>query len=36
LRGDVWLICDGPTHPSRQQQIVFGARGFTTIDITVY
>jgi acetylornithine deacetylase/succinyl-diaminopimelate desuccinylase-like protein len=26
LRGDVWLISDGPIHPSRQQQIVFGAR----------
>jgi acetylornithine deacetylase/succinyl-diaminopimelate desuccinylase-like protein len=36
LRGDVWLICDGPIHPSRRQQIVFGARGFTTLDITVY
>jgi acetylornithine deacetylase/succinyl-diaminopimelate desuccinylase-like protein len=36
LRGDVWLICDGPIHPSRRQQIVFGARGFTTIDIAVY
>ena len=27
LRGDVWLICDGPVHQSRRQQIVFGARG---------
>ncbi len=36
LRGDVWLICDGPVHPSRRQQIVFGARGFTTMEITVY
>jgi acetylornithine deacetylase/succinyl-diaminopimelate desuccinylase-like protein len=36
LRGDVWLICDGPIRPSRRQQIVFGARGFTTMDITVY
>jgi acetylornithine deacetylase/succinyl-diaminopimelate desuccinylase-like protein len=36
LGGDIWLICDGPIHPSRRQQIVFGARGFTTIDITVY
>jgi acetylornithine deacetylase/succinyl-diaminopimelate desuccinylase-like protein len=36
LRGDVWLICDGPIHPSRRQQIVFGARGFVTIEITVY
>jgi acetylornithine deacetylase/succinyl-diaminopimelate desuccinylase-like protein len=22
---DLWLICDSPTHPSRRQQIVFGA-----------
>ena len=27
---DVWLICDGPVHQSRRQQIVFGARGVTT------
>jgi acetylornithine deacetylase/succinyl-diaminopimelate desuccinylase-like protein len=36
LRADVWLICDGPVHQSRRQQIVFGARGETTLDITVY
>lgn len=36
LRADVWLICDGPVHQSRRQQIVFGARGVTTIDLTVY
>ncbi len=36
LGGDVWLICDGPVHQSRRQQIVFGARGITTLDITVY
>jgi len=36
LASDVWLICDGPVHQSRRQQIVFGARGITTIDITVY
>jgi acetylornithine deacetylase/succinyl-diaminopimelate desuccinylase-like protein len=36
LGGDVWLICDGPVHQSRRQQIVFGARGVTTVDITVY
>jgi|SRR5579863_1069052 len=36
LRGDVWLICDGPVHQSRLQQIVFGARGIATLDITVY
>jgi acetylornithine deacetylase/succinyl-diaminopimelate desuccinylase-like protein len=36
LRSDVWLICDGPVHQSRRQQIVFGARGITTLDITIY
>ena len=33
---DVWLICDGPVHQSRQQSVAFGARGVTTVDITVY
>jgi acetylornithine deacetylase/succinyl-diaminopimelate desuccinylase-like protein len=36
LRADVWLICDGPVHQSRRQQIVFGARGVTDLEITVY
>jgi acetylornithine deacetylase/succinyl-diaminopimelate desuccinylase-like protein len=36
LASDVWLICDGPVHQSRRQQIVFGARGITQLDITVY
>jgi acetylornithine deacetylase/succinyl-diaminopimelate desuccinylase-like protein len=36
LASDVWLICDGPVHQSRRQQIVFGARGVTQIDLTVY
>jgi acetylornithine deacetylase/succinyl-diaminopimelate desuccinylase-like protein len=36
LKSDAWLICDGPVHQSRRQQIVFGARGVTTIDITLY
>ncbi len=36
LSSDVWLICDGPVHQSRRQQIVFGARGVTTLDLTVY
>ncbi len=33
---DLWLICDGPVHPSGQPQIVFGVRGITEIEITVY
>lgn len=36
LRADVWLICDGPVDQSRRQLIAFGARGVTTIDLTVY
>ena len=36
LASDVWLICDGPVHPSRRQQIVFGARGIASLDITIY
>src|SRR5579883_555397 len=36
LTGDVWLICDGPVNQSRRPQIVFGARGVQTLDITVY
>lgn len=34
--GDVWLICDGPVSQTRRQSIVFGARGVTEVDITVY
>jgi len=33
---DLWLICDGPVHQSRRQQITFGARGTATVDITLY
>jgi acetylornithine deacetylase/succinyl-diaminopimelate desuccinylase-like protein len=36
LTSDVWLICDGPVHQSRRQQIVFGARGIATLDVTLY
>jgi acetylornithine deacetylase/succinyl-diaminopimelate desuccinylase-like protein len=36
LKADVWLICDGPVHQSRRQQIVFGARGVVELDVTVY
>jgi acetylornithine deacetylase/succinyl-diaminopimelate desuccinylase-like protein len=36
LRADVWLFGDGPVHQSRQQQVVFGVRGVSGLDITVY
>ena len=34
--GDLWLMCDAPVHQTRRQSIIFGARGITTVDITVY
>ncbi|MGD8414712.1 MAG: M20/M25/M40 family metallo-hydrolase [Candidatus Latescibacterota bacterium] len=36
LNADVWLIFDGPTHQSGRPQLVFGVRGITGVDITVY
>ena len=36
LAADLWIFCDGPVHQSRRQQIVFGVRGVTSIEITVY
>ncbi len=32
----MWFICDGPVHQTRQQLITFGARGITTVDVTLY
>lgn len=36
LRADIWLLSDGPIHPSRQMQVYFGARGERVLDITAY
>jgi acetylornithine deacetylase/succinyl-diaminopimelate desuccinylase-like protein len=36
LEADVWLILDGPLHQSRMPQLVFGVRGVTSLEITVY
>jgi acetylornithine deacetylase/succinyl-diaminopimelate desuccinylase-like protein len=36
VKGDLWLICDGPVHQNRQQSVVFGVRGVTQMDLTVY
>ena len=36
LQSDLWIICDGPIHQSEKKQIVFGVRGDTHIDLTVY
>lgn len=36
LEGDIWLFCDGPKHQSGRPQVVFGVRGVTGLEITVY
>jgi acetylornithine deacetylase/succinyl-diaminopimelate desuccinylase-like protein len=36
VTGDVFLICDGPVDQSRRQTVVFGARGDTHVEVTVY
>jgi len=36
LQSDLWIICDGPVHQSGKKQIVFGVRGDTHMDLTVY
>ncbi|MFC2951086.1 M20/M25/M40 family metallo-hydrolase [Marinicaulis aureus] len=33
---DLWLFCDGPTHQSGSPQLVFGVRGVTDMEVTVY
>ncbi len=33
---DLWLICDGPTHQSRKPQLIFGVRGITSLEVTVF
>jgi acetylornithine deacetylase/succinyl-diaminopimelate desuccinylase-like protein len=36
LQSDAWMICDGPVHQSGRKQVVFGVRGDTNVDVTVY
>jgi acetylornithine deacetylase/succinyl-diaminopimelate desuccinylase-like protein len=36
LRGDLWLMCDGPVHQSRRMQVFFGARGVIGLEMTAY
>jgi acetylornithine deacetylase/succinyl-diaminopimelate desuccinylase-like protein len=33
---DLWLLLDGPVHPSRRPQLLFGVRGVTGFELTVY
>lgn len=32
----LWVICDGPVHPSGRIEVVYGARGDMNADLTVY
>ncbi|HKW48069.1 MAG TPA: M20/M25/M40 family metallo-hydrolase [Gemmatimonadaceae bacterium] len=36
LAGDAWLFCDGPVHPSGRPELVFGDRGVTGLELTIY
>jgi acetylornithine deacetylase/succinyl-diaminopimelate desuccinylase-like protein len=36
LEADLLLFCDGPMHPSRRTQLVFGVRGDVTVDVTTF
>jgi acetylornithine deacetylase/succinyl-diaminopimelate desuccinylase-like protein len=36
LKGDLWLLSDGPVHQTRRMQVYFGARGVTDLEMTVY
>ena len=36
LASDLWIICDGPVHQSGKKEVVFGVRGDTHVEITVF
>ncbi len=36
LKSDIWVICDGPVHQSGKKQVVFGVRGDTHLELTVF
>jgi acetylornithine deacetylase/succinyl-diaminopimelate desuccinylase-like protein len=36
LAADLWLLLDGPVHPTRRMQVFFGARGVLDLEITAY
>ena len=36
LNADAFIVCDGPVHQSGRKQAVFGVRGVTSVDITVF
>ena len=36
LDSQLWIVCDGPVHPTGRKLVVYGARGDMNIDVTVY
>ena len=36
LRADLWIILDGPCHPSGKKAVVFGVRGDVNLHLTVF
>jgi acetylornithine deacetylase/succinyl-diaminopimelate desuccinylase-like protein len=36
LAADAWVLGDGPVHQTRRMQLYFGARGVTSVNLTVY
>src|SRR5262249_8023900 len=36
LKGDLWVICDGPEDPNGRLTIKFGARGIQKLELTVF
>ena len=36
LNADIWVISDGPVHQSGRKQVVFGVRGDTHVELTVF
>jgi acetylornithine deacetylase/succinyl-diaminopimelate desuccinylase-like protein len=36
LKGDIWILSDGPVNQTRRMQLYFGARGVTDLELTVY
>ncbi|MBS0417876.1 MAG: M20/M25/M40 family metallo-hydrolase [Proteobacteria bacterium] len=36
FESDLWVICDGPVHPTGRKEVIYGARGDINIDLTVY
>jgi acetylornithine deacetylase/succinyl-diaminopimelate desuccinylase-like protein len=36
LAADLWLFADGPVHQSRRFQVVYGVRGVSDLELTVY